>query len=66
WLKLVVHQGRYHEIRRLCDAIGYPVLQLQRVRIGPLVLGKLAKGCWRRLNLGELASIRRVVGLRTA
>jgi len=66
WLKLVVHQGRYHEIRRLCEAIGYPVLQLQRVRIGPLVLGKLAKGCWRRLNLGELASIRRVVGLRTA
>lgn len=66
WIKLVVHQGRYHEIRRLCDAIGYPVLQLQRVRIGPLILGKLAKGCWRRLNLGELASIRRVVGLRTA
>jgi 23S rRNA pseudouridine2605 synthase len=66
WIALIVQQGRYHEIRRLCDAIGYPVMRLQRVRIGPLVLGKLAKGCWRRLNLGELASIRRVVGLGTA
>lgn len=61
WLKLVVHQGRYHEIRRLCDGIGHPVLRLRRVRIGPLVLGKLAKGCWRRLTPVELAGIRRAV-----
>lgn len=61
WLKLVVHQGRYHEIRRLCDGIGHPVVRLRRVRIGPLVLGKLAKGCWRRLTPVELAGIRRAV-----
>lgn len=66
WLKLVVRQGRYHEIRRLCDAIGHPVVRLQRVRLGPLVLGKLPKGRWRPLNLGELASIRRAVGRTTA
>lgn len=62
WLKLVVHQGRYHEIRRLCDAIGHPVLRLQRVRIGPIVLGRLPKGRWRRLTPVELAGIRRAVG----
>ena len=61
WLKLIVHQGRYHEIRRLCDAIGHPVLRLQRVRVGPLVLGKLPKGSWRRLTPVELTGIRRAV-----
>lgn len=61
WLKLVVQEGRYHEIRRLCDAIGYPVLRLQRVRLGPIVLGGLPKGRWRRLSPVELASIRRAV-----
>jgi 23S rRNA pseudouridine2605 synthase len=61
WLKLIVHQGRYHEIRRMCDAIGHPVLRLQRVRLGPLVLGKLPKGGWRRLTPVELSDIRRAV-----
>ena len=64
WLKLIVHQGRYHEIRRLCDVIGHPVLRLQRVRLGPIVLGRLPKGRWRRLSPVELASIRRAVGRR--
>lgn len=59
WLSIVVRQGRYHEIRRLCDAIGYPALQLQRIRLGPIVLGRLPKGCWRKLSSAELADIRR-------
>ena len=66
WLTLVVHEGRYHEIRRLCDAIGHPALRLQRVRLGPIVLGKLPKGHWRQLSPGELAGIRRAVGQRHA
>jgi len=66
WLKLIVHQGRYHEIRRMCDVIGHPVLQLQRIRVGPIVLGRLPKGCWRRLSPAELADIRRAVGRRAA
>src|SRR5574337_2079741 len=61
WLRLVVHQGRYHEIRRMCDVIGHPVLRLQRVRLGPIELGKLPKGRWRRLLPGELTDIRRAV-----
>lgn len=65
WLKLVVQQGRYHEIRRLCDAIGHSVLRLQRVRLGPIVLGSLPKGCWRRLSSRELVNIRRAVRRRT-
>ncbi len=60
WLKLVVREGRYHEIRRMCDAIGHPVLRLRRIRLGPIVLGKLPKGSWRPLSPRELASLRRV------
>ena len=60
WLKLVVREGRYHEIRRMCDAIGHPALRLRRVRLGPIVLGKLPKGTWRRLSPRELANLRRI------
>ena len=60
WLKLVVREGRYHEIRRMCDAIGHPALRLRRVRLGPIVLGKLPKGSWRPLSPRELASLRRL------
>jgi len=60
WLTLVVREGRYHEIRRMCDVIGHPVLELRRVRLGPIVLGRLPKGAWRRLSLRELASLRRL------
>lgn len=66
WLKLIVQQGRYHEIRRLCDAIGHPVIQLQRVRLGPIMLGRLPKGCWRRLTDAEVANIRLAVERKSA
>lgn len=62
WLKLVVREGRYHEIRRMCDAIGHAVLQLRRVRVGPIVLGRLPKGSWRRLSAREVATLHRLAG----
>lgn len=65
WLKLVVHEGRYHEIRRMCDAIGHPVLQLRRVRLGPIILGTLRKGTWRRLSPREVAGLRRLAGAKS-
>ncbi len=60
WLKLIVREGRYHEIRRMCDAIHHPVLRLRRVRLGSIVLGKLPKGSWRRISPRELVSLRRL------
>lgn len=62
WLRIVVREGHYHEIRRLCEAIGHPVLKLKRVRLGPIVLGRLPKGAWRRLSSREVANLRRLVG----
>jgi 23S rRNA pseudouridine2605 synthase len=65
WLRLVVREGRYHAIRRMCEAIGHPVLTLKRVRLGPIVLGRLARGAWRRLSAREVANLRRVAARKT-
>ncbi len=39
WVMVSVHQGRYRQVRRMCEAIGHPVLKLVRVALGPLALG---------------------------
>ena len=57
-LSLTIHEGRKHEVRRLCEAIGYPVLRLQRVRLGPLRLGELAPGAARPLTEVELRQLK--------
>jgi 16S rRNA U516 pseudouridylate synthase RsuA-like enzyme len=45
-------------VRRMCAAVGHPVLALQRVRFGPLDLGGLAEGAHRRLGEVELGRLR--------
>jgi 23S rRNA pseudouridine2605 synthase len=60
WLRIVVTEGRHHLVKRLCEAIGHPVLRLQRVRFGPLGLGDLAPGRWRRLTAAEAAALARL------
>ncbi len=56
-LRVVVHEGRKHEIRRLCQAVGHPVRRLVRVRMGPLRLGDLAPGAARPLTREEIAAL---------
>jgi len=58
WLEIVLDEGRNRHIRRLLDALGYEVLRLVRVAIGPLVLGDLAKGAHRHLTEAEVAALR--------
>jgi len=58
WLEVVLEEGRNRQIRRLLDAFGVSVLRLVRVGIGPLQLGSLAKGKWRRLGADEVAALR--------
>lgn len=57
WLEIVLDEGRNRHIRRLLEAHGIGVLRLVRVSIGPLALGSLAKGAWRRLAADEVASL---------
>lgn len=57
-LEITVHEGRKHEIKRLCEAIGLPVLHLIRLAMGPLRLGNLALGAWRPLTQQEIQLLR--------
>jgi 23S rRNA pseudouridine2605 synthase len=57
WLEVVLDEGRNRHIRRLLAALGFDVLRLIRVAVGPLKLGELAKGQWRRLSADEVRSL---------
>ncbi len=60
-LRLTIHEGRNRQVRRMCDAIGHPVVRLIRTRIGPLADRSLAPGAWRELTVDELRSLQRAV-----
>ena len=60
-VRLVIHEGRNRQVRRMCEAVGHPVRRLVRTRIGPLVDGALAPGAWRELTQDEVRAIERAV-----
>lgn len=64
-LRIVIHEGRNRQVRRMCDAVGYPVLRLVRTRIGPLRDTKLRPGQWRELTTDEVRSLSRAVDIDT-
>lgn len=53
-VRLVLHEGRNRQVRRMFLAVGYEVLRLVRVRIGRVTLGPLAAGRWRELQQSEI------------
>ena len=61
---IVLTQGLNRQIRRMCEALGYNVVTLERVRIMNIRLGHLKRGRWRNLNEGELAELKRSLGMR--
>ncbi|NCZ62041.1 MAG: rRNA pseudouridine synthase, partial [Actinobacteria bacterium] len=58
WLEVSIHEGRYHIIRRLMEAVDVQVLRLIRTNFGPISLGDTPEGRWRNLNEGELTNLR--------
>lgn len=56
-LRIVIHEGRKRQVRRMCAAIGHPVRRLVRTRIGPLADPNLAPGRWRRLTHDEVREL---------
>ncbi len=62
-LELTLHEGRRHQVKRMCAAVGHPVRRLHRSRYAGLELGDLAPGRWRELTPGEVAALRSVAGL---
>lgn len=63
WIEVTIHEGRYHIIRRLMEAVGVDVIRLIRTRFGPILLGDVLEGRWRDLNATELANLRKALNL---
>jgi 23S rRNA pseudouridine2605 synthase len=58
-LRITIHEGRNRQIRRMCEAIGHPVVRLVRTRIGPLGDERLKPGEWRALDQDEVRKLER-------
>jgi 23S rRNA pseudouridine2605 synthase len=57
-LELTLHEGRKHQVKRMCEAIGYPVRRLHRSAYAGLTLGGVGQGEWRELTQDEVAALR--------
>jgi 23S rRNA pseudouridine2605 synthase len=57
-IELTISEGRNRQVRRMCAAVGHPVLELQRIGFGPLRLGGLQSGSYRRLGAAEVERLR--------
>ncbi len=60
WLRVVLREGRKRQLRRMFEAIDHPVRDLIRMRVGPIQLGDLPPGEWRRLSAREVQALRRL------
>lgn len=66
-LSFVIREGRNRQVRDMCDAIGHPVVRLERTRIGPITDPKIRPGEFRDLDAREIAALQRAAaGERTA
>jgi 23S rRNA pseudouridine2605 synthase len=63
WIEVSIHEGRYHIIRRLMEAVGVDVLRLIRTKFGPISLGDTPEGRWRDLNSTELLNLQKALNI---
>ena len=57
-LELTLHEGRKHQVKRMCEAVGHPVRRLHRREYAGLTLEGVEQGRWRELTREEIASLR--------
>jgi len=57
-VQLTIHEGRNRQVRRMCQAVGHPVIQLKRIQLGFLTLGKLQAGQYRELTREEVDKLK--------
>jgi 23S rRNA pseudouridine2605 synthase len=63
-VEITIKEGRKRQVRRMLEAVGHRVIELERVRFGPLALGQLRAGRSRRLPEDEVERLRRAAGRR--
>jgi 23S rRNA pseudouridine2605 synthase len=66
WLEMTIREGRQHQVKRMLEAVGHPVLKLIRIRMGPLSLGSLASGEFRYLTDREANGLRELAAQKLA
>jgi 23S rRNA pseudouridine2605 synthase len=57
-IEITIHEGRNRQVRRMCESLGHPVIELERIAFGPLRLGGLQPGGHRRLRPVEVERLR--------
>lgn len=57
-LLITIHEGRNRQVRRMIEAVGHQVVHLKRVSFGPVQLGDLPSGMWRKLTETEIEKLR--------
>jgi 23S rRNA pseudouridine2605 synthase len=62
WIEITIHEGRNRQVRRMCEALGHPVLKLRRTKVGPVGLAGVPAGTYRELTPGEVAALLRAAG----
>ncbi len=62
-IEMIIHEGKKRQIRRVCEVVGWELMELRRVGVGPLELAKLKEGGVRELNEGEIKSLKNLVGV---
>ena len=53
-VKIIIGEGKKRQVRKMCEAVGFPVIRLKRVEIGGVSLGNLPEGKWRHLRKAEI------------
>jgi 23S rRNA pseudouridine2605 synthase len=61
WLEITIREGRKHQVKRMLEAVGHPVIKLMRIKMGPLMLGNLEPGEFRFLTDREANALRELV-----
>lgn len=56
-LLITIHEGKNRQVRKMCKAIGFPVIELERIQFGPVRLGNLLLGQWRKLRPAEVQAL---------
>lgn len=56
-IRLTIREGRNRQVRRMCSAIGFPVLKLERIQFGPIKLSDLPRGKYRKLSKIEITQL---------